>query len=251
MGTKCTVFDSVQKLAAALADRIAEGAGEAIEARGAFRLVLSGGSVIDMLASTSLFTAGARADAPSFERWHVFLVDERCVPIADGESTFGRMRDLFRDGAGESSSFMERASFAAPYTGGSASEAAASYARVVGDGPIDLAILGLGPDGHSASLFPPVSGDMLSEARTIVPIYDSPKAPPERITFSLPALQALLQRALVVACGASKAPVVKAIVADRCADYPASHIDCAEFFLDRPAASLLEASQGLGSGDHL
>jgi 6-phosphogluconolactonase len=238
----CRVFDDTSALSVALVERIIESSKRAIAEHGTFRLVLSGGSIVDILASTDLFTTNCDSSFCAFELWHVFLADERCVPISDEESTYGRMQRLFvNKNTNNASILMQKAQFDAPFTSGAtAGDAAASYERVVGNEPMDLVILGVGADGHIASIFPKVScKEMLHEERIITPVLDSPKAPRERITFSLKALKTLSRSVVVIACGVTKAPVIRSIFYDRCKDYPLTHIDCVEYFLDQLAASSL------------
>lgn len=237
----CRVFDDTSALSAALVDKVIESSTRAIAEHGTFRLVLSGGSMVDILASTDLFTTNCNSSC-AFELWHIFLADERCVPISDEESTFGRMQRLFvMKNTNNASVLMQKAQFVAPFTSGTtACDAAATYERLIGNEPMDLVLLGVGTDGHIASIFPKLScNEMLHEERTIIPVFDSPKAPRERITFSLKALKTLSRSVVVIACGASKAPVIRSIFYDRCKYYPLTHIDCAEYFLDRLAASAL------------
>ncbi|KAI1725948.1 glucosamine-6-phosphate isomerases/6-phosphogluconolactonase domain-containing protein [Ditylenchus destructor] len=103
-----------------------------------------------------------------------------------------------------------------------------------------ILFLGLGPDGHTCSLFPGHS--LLQETkRWIVPIEDSPKPPPRRVTVTLPVLNAAKNVAFLVT-GESKAKVVKEIVEDANKTYPPSLIEREEihWFLDKSAASLLK-----------
>lgn len=92
---------------------------------------------------------------------------------------------------------------------GSAEEAAEAYARIYaaeGSPAFDVLMLGLGPDGHVASLFPGHPGFEATGAAAI-PVHDSPKPPPTRVTLSLETINTAAE-VWVIAAGAAKADVV-------------------------------------------
>jgi 6-phosphogluconolactonase len=91
-----------------------------------------------------------------------------------------------------------------------------------GDLPVlDLILLGIGPDGHVASLFPGAATLDAGEQALCLGVWDSPKPPAERITLSLPVLRAA-GRCLLLATGASKADAVDAMLAEPSRHIPAS-----------------------------
>jgi 6-phosphogluconolactonase len=92
-----------------------------------------------------------------------------------------------------------------------------------GEGPpaLDVIVLGIGPDAHVASLFPGAATLDASEQQLCLPVYDSPKPPSERITLSLPLLNAA-RRCVLLATGAGKADAVNAMLAEPSRHVPAS-----------------------------
>ncbi|XP_052525859.1 6-phosphogluconolactonase isoform X3 [Tympanuchus pallidicinctus] len=205
MPGRISVFPSPQELGSALAQLVVQ---RAAGSGGRFSLGLSGGSLVGLLAR-ELPSAASTGAANGSGPWLLAFCDERLVPPEHPESTFGAYR----------AQLLPRLPAPAPTVlavahGLSPNAAAADYAERLreafhGDAvPVfDLLLLGLGPDGHTCSLFP--NHPLLQEKEKIVAaITDSPKPPPERVTLTLPVLNAA--RAVVfVATGEGKAAVLK------------------------------------------
>ena len=191
------VYATPAALAAAAVAAIVAAASAAIAERGAFHLVLAGGTtpkeVYRLLA----------AAAQDWRRWHVYYGDERCLP-ADHAERNSRMAE---------EAWLSRVDLPAAQIHAIAAErgataAAADYARLLADlGPFDLVLLGLGEDGHTASLFP--GKFAVDEASAAVAVFDAPKPPPQRVTLSARRLSAARQVIFLVT-GAGKAAAVAA-----------------------------------------
>ncbi|CAN8178953.1 unnamed protein product [Coccothraustes coccothraustes] len=206
-----SVFPSQSELGAALARSVAEAAAEAVASGGRFTLGLSGGSLVPMLAR-ELPPALSAVPGSDPSRWLVAFCDERLVPPEHPESTGGAYRAQLL------SQFAPpgpRVLWVRPGLG--PAEAARDYEEQLrkafpGEAwpSFDLLLLGLGPDGHTCSLFP--GHALLQEQDSLVSfLEDSPKPPPRRVTMTLPLLNAA-RAVLLTASGASKAPVLKRIL---------------------------------------
>jgi 6-phosphogluconolactonase len=111
----------------------------------------------------------------------VFFSDERWVPVSDPDSNEGMARRTFLDAVAPHEIYSMR------NAGPTLEEAAAAYDKLVGDvPPIDLVHLGLGPDGHTASLFPGTPALEVRD-RLVIPNADD-LHPHPRITFTLPGI---------------------------------------------------------------
>ena len=170
--------------------------------RGLFAMALTGGSV-GVLGFPALATV-------SFD-WnltHLFWGDERAVPPSSEDSNFGLAHKLWLAPAGASPSAIHRMPADNPDLNAAALDYLDELKRVLGASPqLDLVLLGVGPDGHVASLFPGHAA--LSEERALVlPIMDSPKPPPRRLTLTVPMLTTA-SHVIVMALGNAKAAVMK------------------------------------------
>jgi 6-phosphogluconolactonase len=185
-----------------MASAVQGAAADGMAARGQFLLALSGGSIAPLF-----FPMLARL-AIEWSRVDFFWVDERGVPPNDADSNFAEADRLWLTPAGVPPHRIHRIRGEDPDLRHAASLYAAELRRIAGNPPaLDFAIMGCGPDGHVASLFP--GHRALSEEREIaVAIDDAPKPPPRRVTLTLPVLAATRQ---IVVSGSSdeKAEVVR------------------------------------------
>ena len=197
----------------AVAECIAHAAGVAVGARGRFALAVSGGS--SPIPAFALL-AGALRDRVPWNAVHIWLTDERCVPTDHEESNFGMLRRELLDHVGVPPEQVHRfEGERAPAD--AADRAEAALRRAVGDRAgddaeplFDFVLLGVGNDGHTASLFP--DGRELAERdRLVIAVEPPPGITPAvpRVTLTLPALEST-REVLVLAYGAEKRDAVRA-----------------------------------------
>lgn len=187
------------------AAQIAEAVREAIAARGAAHVALSGGN-------TPVRTYELLGDLiGSGENVHLWLADERCVALDDPESNAKLIAGTVD---------LPQATLHTVDGTRGPEQAAAAYAQELGDVVIDVALLGLGPDGHTASLFPG-HATLEERAARVLPVDDSPKPPPERVTMSLDTLGSARSLVLLVT-GAGKADALARTLDEPSLQAPAS-----------------------------
>lgn len=223
-------------VAEAAAGRVVVAADAAIRAGGRFRLALSGGRTPGLLYR---LLGGAWRERVDWSRVHVYFVDERAVPPTDPASNFRLARECLIDPAGVPPTHVHRMKGEYP----DLEVAVVEYeARL--DRALDLLILGVGEDGHTASIFP---GSPLIEERTrrVAVVTDAPKPPSRRLTLTA---RALIEAtgALVLATGAEKAAAVAAAL-EGAADprqVPARLLRERIWCLDRAAAARLADAGG-------
>jgi 6-phosphogluconolactonase len=183
-------LESADAVSTETARRISVAARRSIQARGRFLCVLAGGR-------TPLAAYQRLVDRPEdWARWHLFLGDERCLPPDHPE----------RNSRAIAAALTERVPIPAanlhwiPAERG-AEAAAERYEDLIRPClPFDLILLGMGEDGHTASLFP---GHDTPEDVHVAPVHGAPKPPPDRVTLTPKALAAGAER-LILVTGAGK-----------------------------------------------
>ncbi len=231
------VFPSSEALADAAADAIVEIVGAALAARGSALVALAGGTT--PVAAYRRVSGSTRAKRVDWERVDFFFGDERCVPPDDARSNFRTAHEHLLDPLGVAPERVHRirGELGAP----AAAEAYEDELRgaLAGDGRFDLVLLGLGEDGHTASLFPgapaPGVGALAVAAR-------APAEPRERVTLT-PAALLRSRFTLFLVEGERKARALAAALRDETsiARRVVPPDGASAWLVDAAAASLAEA----------
>lgn len=224
------------------AQRFAELARKAAASRQRFSVALSGGSTPGKL-YTLLGRESYRTEIP-WEHVHLFWADERCVPPDDPGSNYRLVQETLLTQVSIPPENVHRV------RGELGPQAAAQvYERDLQDfycGPrprFDLVLLGLGEDGHTASLFP--GSPLLAEReRLVAPAVASYQdRPAQRVTLTLPAINTARQ-VLFLVTGSAKAGIVQTVLAGPAGQLPAEQVRPTAgqltWLLDAAAASLLD-----------
>jgi len=179
-----------------------------------FSLALSGGSTPQRL--YRLLASPPWRGQIDWGRVHIFLADERFLPHDHPDSNLRMIRETL---VGPLDTALPAANLHPMPTDGTVEASAQRYEAELreffGDDParFDLVILGMGPDGHTASLFP---SHLHPQDRWVLPVHDSPKPPPTRLSLSLELINQA-RHALFLVTGADKA---EALVSLRRRDEP-------------------------------
>jgi 6-phosphogluconolactonase len=220
------VLDDEEAAAAACADRLVEGA------RAGLEIALTGGST-----PRRAYELAAQREQ-DWSRAGAWWGDERCVPPDDDRSNYGMAREALLDRVSQPRVHRIRGEL-------DPAEAAAEYARELGDTRLDLVLLGLGPDGHVASLFP--GAPTLEERKRRVVAAEAGHEPfVPRVTLTLPLLCAG-HSVLFLVTGEAKAEAARAAFTDEPSTRtPGSLVRARDgdtvAILDRAAASALSKS---------
>lgn len=185
-------------LQAVARDRIIAAADAAISARGRFVVVLSGGNTPRPLYES------LRDLATDWSAWTIWFGDERCVPADDPERNSRMTAQAWLDHVGVSVAQVHviRAELGAK-------RAALEYTNALHtEGEFDMVLLGLGEDGHTASLFPGHDWGVNADSDAAVAVFDAPKPPPERVSLSASRLSRA-REVLFLASGESKREAIQ------------------------------------------
>lgn len=239
------VYADKQALSDAVAARFISKVTELLATQPQVNVVLTGGSVgIAVLASIN---ASAERDTIDWSRVVLWWGDERWAADGDADRNDQQARDALLDSVGlvdenvhpfPSSDDLDSLDDAAVlYSDELAAAADSAYPR------FDITFLGVGPDGHIASLFPDYPGIQVTDA-TVIPVRNSPKPPPERLSLTLPVINSS-DRVWLVLAGADKASALGLALAG------ASHLEVpvagvegrrrTVFFVDQDAAAEVPA----------
>ncbi len=228
-------------LAAAIAARFITALADAQAARGTAHAVLTGGS-----GGNSMMQAVADSparDSIDWSRVDLWWGDERFAPSGDPDRNDGQARGILLD---KLPLDPARVHAMAPSDGaygddvdaaarGYADELAKAAGRSGGVPVFDVLLLGVGPDGHVASLFPGHPGFAVTTG-TVIAVRNSPKPPPTRISLTLPALQSARQTWLL-ASGSGKADAVaRALSGEKLPAASVHGTDATIWMLDRDSA---------------
>jgi len=234
------IFKNLDDLSRAAAQEFLATANEAISARGQFLVALNGGGtpkrLFELLASTP--------DKMDWSRAHVFWGDERLVPVSESQNNYAMAKQTLLDRVPIPAENIHRVN-----TDLDPAEAVADYIRTLerfATSPLrwprfDLVLLGMGDDGHTASLFP---GSPVEESVPVVAVTaDYQGRPANRITLTPPVFNSA-HKILFLVSGASKADALRHVLnGDSEVQFPAVRIHpttgTVQWFVDEAAAGQL------------
>lgn len=207
------IYRDKDALASAAAEKVISLANAAIDARGSFTIALAGGST-----PKGLYELLARdyGDKTNWSKWHIFIGDERLVPYDHPDSNYGMAKKALLDKVGipEGNIYPIQTHLGKL----AAQEYESTIKKVMSDlgiGGFDIILHGLGSDGHTLSLFPGKDAVLEKEKLVVATEHGVLPPPVDRITLTLPAVNAAsLALFLVVDSDGSKSHVVREILED-------------------------------------
>lgn len=189
------IKDNAEQVAQATVQRVLESATRAITERGCFRLVLAGGTTPHLA-----YQRLAQLDI-DWSNWLFYYGDERCLPADHEERNSVMVKRAWLDKI----NIDDTQHFPVPAELGPV-EGAERYAHTLANiDAFDLVLLGMGEDGHTASLFP---NQTWQEDARVIAVFDAPKPPPERISLGPALIHGAGKRCFIVT-GEGKADAVR------------------------------------------
>lgn len=202
------LLETADQVATAACQQILKAAEQAIADHGKFKFVLAGGTtpekVYRLLAATE----------EDWANWVIYYGDERCLPVGHADRNSAIPEQVWLSKVAIPATQV----FPIPAERGGEQSASLYRPIVAAALPFDMVLLGMGEDGHTASLFP---GHVHNEDELVHAVYNSPKPPPERVSISAKALSNT-QQLIFLITGANKQDIVKAWRAGE--DLPIAHI---------------------------
>lgn len=222
------VYANPESVAQAAADYLFQQITACVTEKGLCHVVLPGGSTparcLELLAEKSL----------PWENIHWYPGDERCYPVGHAERNDTMIRDkLFSQQAISSQKDASENFHPIPAELGPEQGAEKYAALLDGTGGMDIVVLGMGEDGHTASLFP--GNVALEDQRSAVPVYDAPKPPSERVSIGLNTLKNAGE-CIVIATGENKREALAKLKAG--ALLPVALLEAGVWFVDDEAINI-------------
>ncbi len=212
------IHNDFTELSQAAADFIADKILQSIQQKNCCHIILPGGN------TPALCLSLLELKPLPWEKIHWYLGDERCYPLGHTERNDVMLEKNLWSKLPVSNSHPIPAELG-PAVGASV------YRKMINDiEQFDIAFLGMGEDGHTASLFP--GNKALHDERSVVAVYNSPKAPDERVSMGMNTLKNALCR-IVLASGEGKADIISQIQSGDA--LPINSIGDIEWFVDKAA----------------
>lgn len=244
------VHGTKQLLADASGARLVNAILDAQAARGEAHVVLTGGSM-----GSAILASAAACPAQGAVEWqnvHLWWGDERCLPQDDDERNEKQCLEALAKHVALDPSKVHAVPPTDSPDGATAEDAAREYTRqlAAAAGPdatspvFDILLLGVGPDGHVASLFPGHPG-LGAEEPGAIAVHNSPKPPPDRVSLTFPTLNTARQVWFLVAGPDKATSVARGVAGDDVTRTPAAGVKGTErtlWLVDRDAASELTAT---------
>ncbi len=244
---RVVVFDDRRSLVAGVAERFVDLLAGLLVVKSVAHVALTGGTVgAEILAAIG---SSPRTGSVDWNRVEFWWGDERWLPAGDPErndtlADLGLLDRLVAEGALDPARIHRMPASDGPFDlDGAAEHYAEELARHAPTGAgvpqFDLVFLGVGPDGHVASLFPGRDGIRVT-VPTVIPVRESPKPPPERLSLTLPAINSADRVWLCLAGGDKAAALGLALAGANPGEVPAAGVagrTRTVFFVDRDAAT--------------